>query len=884
MHRARLLTGQRAVNRRREWSLAAAVAASLLVLGALPLSAEGGTGSRVLAHTGSNPVAIVTDADGNVYTANSGSDNVSVVTRAGVSRILGETGSQPVAITIGADGSIYTANFGSDDVTRISPDGASRRLGSTAGAPFAIAVDGAGNVFTVARPRIAAGLTLDVTEVSQLTPDGTLTIYSGARGDAWVGLHVSAIATDHAGNLLLADHDLDEVVERSPTGAVRLRGRTGRDPSAMTVLRDGTVLTVNADSLDVTRIAPDGTSSTYRSSGTSGISAGEAAAIAGDALGNAYVATGSGVTKLTPARCGGGIEEVISRTPASAVAIDGAGRVYTAQSATDTVTKVAVRGSIVANTGSGPVGLALDASGNLYTANERSDDVTRIAPPRRGCFASAVLGPTGSAPFALAVDPTGNVYTSNGGTNDVTKLTPAGVSTRLGYTALGPSGCFTDADGYVRCLHVFGGIAVDRAGTVYASNYVFGNNVSKITATGLTSLLGGPTIITAGSSSDTGPGPLGIAVAADGTVYVANAFTSDVTKITPTGLTSVLGQTGAGPTAIALDAAGNVYTANGSGTVSRLTPDGVSRILGSTGAGPSAISLDAAGNVYTANTADDTVSQLTPSGTSTIIGRTGHEPAGIVVTPTGAIFTSNRADSTVTQVFRRPPRTQQHVLLVHGLSELGEALALVVDVPGAGATSFAVTTTSTLSAAASRRAVASASTSVCASSTVRSARASRITVTCRLRPAVISHLLRRSLLATVTTTFTPTYGTVQSATSTIELRHRPAPAEVSSAIETTMHFAGPGTALQTGTVRHSGHLSTVCVGSKRITTAGLATLRCLLTPEAIELSRSLPLRVSIRTVFAPDDGTKQTRHERIDLAETDLPVRGPNRATGGVTG
>jgi DNA-binding beta-propeller fold protein YncE len=50
------------------------------------------------------------DSDGNLYTANEFSNNVSKITPAGVSTILGTTGSYPADITIDSNGNIYTAN------------------------------------------------------------------------------------------------------------------------------------------------------------------------------------------------------------------------------------------------------------------------------------------------------------------------------------------------------------------------------------------------------------------------------------------------------------------------------------------------------------------------------------------------------------------------------------------------------------------------------------------------------------------------------------------------------------------------------------------------------------------------------------------------------
>ena len=66
------------------------------------------------------------------------------------------------------------------------------------------------------------------------------------------------------------------------------------------------------------------------------------------------------------------------------------------------------------------------------------------------------------------------------------------------------------------------------------------------------------------------------------------------------------------PWAIVIDSSGNIYTSNSnSNNVSKITPEGVSRILGTTGRAPTGIAIDTSGNVYTANRDDNTVSKIT---------------------------------------------------------------------------------------------------------------------------------------------------------------------------------------------------------------------------------------------------------------------------------
>jgi len=182
------------------------------------------------------------------------------------------------------------------------------------------------------------------------------------------------------------------------------------------------------------------------------------------------------------------------------------------------------------------------------------------------------------------------------------------------------------------------GIAIDAAGNVFTANGT--SDVTKITPAGVTSTLG-----------PTGLNPLGIAADPSGNVFTANLSDDTVTKITPGGTVTTFASTGAGPEAITVDTAGNVYTANGSAsTVTKITPGGTPSNLGSTGVSPQSIAVDAAGNVYTANYDSDTVTRFAAGGGISTLGPTGAKPQAIAVDADGNVFTANRVDDTVTRI------------------------------------------------------------------------------------------------------------------------------------------------------------------------------------------------------------------------------------------
>jgi len=250
----------------------------------------------------------------------------------------------------------------------------------------------------------------------------------------------------------------------------------------------------------------------------------------------------------------------------------------------------------------------------------------------------------GRFPYAITVDSADNIYTANYGSNNVSKITPDGVTTLLGSTHANPWEAPPRA------------IAVDRAGNVYTANVPSGVcSPTPCDSTGLSRITPDGTSTPDWVPLPAGSYPKALAIDSAGNLYTANSGSNNVSKITPEGVSTILGTTGGRPQAIAIDASGSVYTANGEpdgwgGNVSKITPDGVSVTLGVTDGWPSGIALDAAGNVYTSNsisrslnasTTFSTVTKITPRGVTTVFGVTGRGPAGIAIDSAGNLYTTN---------------------------------------------------------------------------------------------------------------------------------------------------------------------------------------------------------------------------------------------------
>ena len=274
---------------------------------------------------------------------------------------------------------------------------------------------------------------------------------------------------------------------------------------------------------------------------------------------------------------------------------DQAGNIYTANAGNDTVSKISPEGDVrtFGPTGSFPRGVAVDSSGNIYTANTNDGTVSKITPEGNVTKAFASTG-EGSRPFNLVIDKAGNIYTANAGNNTVSKITPEGRSFP-DWVQVGPH-------------TIPSAIAIDQADNLYIAQC--GDRIDGSLAS---ELLDTPTNLI-----------------------------NDVRKITPAKEVTILGTTGQCPNFIIFDPSGNIYTsnfgANFGWNISKITPTGVSTILNTTGeylhgAGesPYSLAIDPLGNLYVSNLDSKNISKITPAGVSTILGSTGTSgPRGIL--------------------------------------------------------------------------------------------------------------------------------------------------------------------------------------------------------------------------------------------------------------
>jgi sugar lactone lactonase YvrE len=197
-------------------------------------------------------------------------------------------------------------------------------------------------------------------------------------------------------------------------------------------------------------------------------------------------------------------------------------------------------------------------------------------------------------PTGVAVDAAGTVYVADQENNAIRKISPDGLVTTL---AGGVSEGAADGVGLEASFSKPAGLAVDAQGTVYVADQ---NNhkIRKITADGVVTTLAGRGI---GAANGVGASasfnyPAAVAIDAQGAVFVADRFNHQIRRITAGGVVSTLA------------GSGRRGDLDGPGRVARFSY-------------PTGIAVDASGIVYVADQENHRIRRITSSGiVSTLAG------------------------------------------------------------------------------------------------------------------------------------------------------------------------------------------------------------------------------------------------------------------------
>ena len=300
-----------------------------------------------------------------------------------------------------------------------------------------------------------------------------------------------------------------------------------------------------------------------------------------------------------------------------------------------------------------PAGLALAADGTIFVADNQNHAIRRIGTNGVVTTLAGLLGTPGSAdgstsaarfdsPTGLALGADGALYVSDTGNHIIRCVTLSGVVTTLAGSASNAD--FADGPAASARFNQPLGLAVAPDGTVFVADS--GNHLIRIIATnGTVSVLAGNPE-TFGSADGTGTNaffnnPVGLALASDGSLFVSDANNFTIRKVTAAGVVTTLagaaGQDGSAdgpastarfgkPAELALAPNGTLYIADAAHhTIRRLTPDGrVSTIAGLVGAdgaadganglarffNPYGLAIAARGHLVVADTYNQTVREL----------------------------------------------------------------------------------------------------------------------------------------------------------------------------------------------------------------------------------------------------------------------------------
>jgi sugar lactone lactonase YvrE len=605
------------------------------------------------------PDDVKTDAAGNVYVADNGTNQLIKITPGGVQSVVAS------GLNLGLDIEGLTFNFRD------------------------FVVDGSGNIFISDNP---------ASQVVKVSPSGTRTVLAS-------GFAPNDIALDSSGNIYVTDGTNNRVVKIAPSGAQTIVASGLNTPGSIAVDSAGNVFVVNSKlqccaNNEVLRITPSGVKTTaFDGLSSTGELAG---GVAVDGAGNIYVglALGGGG--------GTGIIELRNTTTAFGDVIFG-GNFAAAQGfpliqpVTFTFHGTVTVGNVQVLTNGAPSQDFQSASGGTcaagtFTNGQKCTVNAQFVPTQAGTRLGAVvlsdssgntlntvnLGGIGLLPAAalnpgalknvlssglldpsaVAVDGLGNTYIVDKGHSRVLKLSPTASQSVVGNSLASPTG-----------------VAEDGAGNVYISDTA-NDRIVKVTPNGdQTTMLSGLTT------------PEGVAVDGAGNLYVADAGSDRVLKLAADGITlSTVGSGYARPTGVTVDGVGNVFVADfGNNQIVEVTPDGTqSTVIGSLSS-PSGVAVDAVGNLYVAEVGTNTVIEVTPlsgGGAQTTLITSGlnfpFDAVLVAVNGSGNVFIADTFNNRVLQV----DRSQSN--LNFGSVAVGQTHSLVVTIATVGPRVFSL--------------------------------------------------------------------------------------------------------------------------------------------------------------------------------------------------
>ncbi len=363
---------------------------------------------------------------------------------------------------------------------------------------------------------------------------------------------------------------------------------------------------------------------------------------------------GAGTACSTPPACGdGGAATAAQLSFPEGIAVDAQGNTYVADWGDNEIRRIALDGTISTVAGGGtpcwsapgcgdggpatdanlsfPDGVAIGPDGSMYIADTGDNEIRKVSPSGKitrfagngsECSQPPGCGDGGpatsaelSAPAAVAVDRSGSVYIVDTGDSELRKVSAAGTISRVAGTGVfcstrpscGDGGPATSAQ-----LNYPGGVAIDRTGNLFIADGG-DNEVRKVSTAGTITRVAGngnqcgsPPACGDGGAATSAElsGADGVAIAADGTLYIADASDNEIRRVTTTGKISSVAGTGAECSVPSSCGKG------GPATSAQLNY-------------PDAVALDSSGDLYIADTYDAELRWLSSASTTSLTTPTG---------------------------------------------------------------------------------------------------------------------------------------------------------------------------------------------------------------------------------------------------------------------
>jgi trimeric autotransporter adhesin len=540
----------------------------------------------------SSPFGIFVDAAGNIFIADSGDNRIREITAGVIATVAGggtagdggaatsASLNNPTGVFADTAGNLFIADqlnnrirkVSSGTITTVAGNGTTGpgtgdggpALMARLSAPTGIAVDDFGNLFIAdtgnnrIREVSTAGVITTAVGTGSSGYNGDGELPSAATLSAPTSVAVQNTNEVGLVNLYIADKINNRVREVRPAfqargaspaaistvagnGTVGYGGDGGpatlavlNFPNGVAVDAAGSLLIADTGNYRIRKVTPSGIITTFAGNGTMGFS-------------------------------GDGGAAPLAQLSAYSVAVDSSGNVFIADVANRRIRKVTPAGIISTVAGNGtrgfsgdggpataaeigdPVAVAVDALGNLFIGDDtnyvRKVTLDGIITTVAGNGLPGYSGDGGPAtaaeiygPFGIALDPSGNLFIADSSNHRIRKVTPDGtISTVAGNGTAG----FSGDGGPATAAAISGdGVAVGPAGELYLSDTT-NQRIRKVTPDGTISTIAGNGI--AGFSGDGGPPlaaelnyPQGICINAAGDIFVADASSSRIHRISTT--------------------------------------------------------------------------------------------------------------------------------------------------------------------------------------------------------------------------------------------------------------------------------------------------------------------------------------------------------------